>query len=208
MANFDKIATYYDNSFTQAFCGKIHRQTIQFGTAYFKNNSRLLDLGCGPGNFLGRLTKLKKSLELYGVDESEKMIEIAKKKFAHIDFLVARAENLPFPDNNFDVVTAIDTFYYFRAKRKVLSECYRVLNEKGYFLITFPSVDQVLSRWFLELTTRGSIAKGVKYLSFQELTFLAKEAGFQLIKRSLRNYPFLVLCKNWFAIFQKITRPY
>ena len=63
---------------------------------------KILDLGCGSGRFYKVLKE--KEISYFGIDFSEKLIEIAKQKYPKGRFQVADILNLPFPNNYFDKI--------------------------------------------------------------------------------------------------------
>jgi ubiquinone/menaquinone biosynthesis C-methylase UbiE len=91
---------------------------------YILPGDKILDLGCGNGRLLQILGE--KNIEYFGVDNSEKLIKIAKEKYLHppqvfgtqkfgrarINFQVADALNLPFSDNFFDKVYSIAVLHH------------------------------------------------------------------------------------------------
>jgi len=96
---------------------------------YFNSkNKKILDVGCGTGiaaNFFHCKA---------GIDPAEKLIEIARKKYPKIKFLVAKSEKLPFKDNQFDAVISITAIQNFDDIEKGLREIERVGRE---FVLAF-----------------------------------------------------------------------
>ncbi len=204
MANFDKIAPFFDNCLIQFFYRLAHRRCLNFIKSYVKNDDKILEIGCGTGNFLGRLKKQNESLKLFGLDESRAMVKIAQKKFADINFKEGGAENLPFTNNYFDSVVIIDAFYYFGDKKEVLLECSRVLKTTGFLFIFTPSIDQFLSKILFWLSKLSSLEKRSEHLYFEDLKLLIERAGFQIIKKKISSWPFLPPCKYWLIICKKL----
>lgn len=100
-------------------------------------NKKILDLGCGNGR-LYELFKFK-MVGYYGIDVSEKMIEIAKERYPTANFRVGDALNLPFPEDFFDDVYGVAVFHHIPSenfRRKFLSEAKRVLKTKGKLFLT------------------------------------------------------------------------
>lgn len=65
---------------------------------------RILDVGCGTGNILMKLAK-SNNIELYGLDISEKMIDVAKQNLDYdVGLKVGDSEDMPWEDNTFDVI--------------------------------------------------------------------------------------------------------
>ena len=86
---------------------------------------RVLDIGCGTGNHL-ELFK-EKWCQVTGLDPSAKSLDIAKSKLGSgVDLIVGQPEDIPFSDDEFDIVTVINTLETSFNPRKVISEAIRV----------------------------------------------------------------------------------
>jgi len=103
---------------------------------YVLDGDKVLDLGCGNG----RLLKVfKKQIDYFGLDASEKLIEIAKKEYPKNKFKVGDILSLPFPDNFFDKVFVIRTLHHVPSKKlrlQALKEVRRVLKPSGTLILT------------------------------------------------------------------------
>ena len=137
----------------------------------------VLDIGCGTGNFLRELKKRNPRL-LTGVDISESMLEIARELSSGTDikFIRCDAENLPFDDESFDIVTSTIAFHHFENPKRVLSETYRVLKSSGRVVISDLSGEGLASRLFLAFGKEVSTDR--KYYERDEITSLLRECGF------------------------------
>lgn len=134
--------------------------------------STILDFGCGTG----QSTELI-SCEGYhatGVDGSEKYITRAKIKFPDKNFIVANANNLPFPDSSFDAVASLNTLEHLDNLEAGLKELARITKPKGLIIIEAPNL---LS--FRHITNAFSVFKG--------MTFEGKKNTFQLLRMLFRN---------------------
>lgn len=58
---YDNFAKYYDGWFIGPFLKAHHKQAIKFIAPFVKDNSSVLDVGCGTGAFLKQLVKRKKT---------------------------------------------------------------------------------------------------------------------------------------------------
>jgi ubiquinone/menaquinone biosynthesis C-methylase UbiE len=86
---------------------------------------RILDVGCGTGNHLQFFRE--KWCSITGIDPSEKMLKIARVKLgSSAELILGQAEDLPFSDNEFDIVTLINVLEISNNPRKVLTEAIRV----------------------------------------------------------------------------------
>lgn len=98
---------------------------------------RILDVGCGDGLFAVDLAK--RGASVTGVDASAAMIGAATARASaekvNIDFEVARAEQLPFADDQFDTLTAITILCFVADAAPVFREIARVLKPSGRLVI-------------------------------------------------------------------------
>lgn len=110
---------------------------IEFLSKYVLDGDGVLDLGCGNGRLL-EVFKEKK-IDYFGLDGSEQLIEIAKKKYPKNRFEAGDILNLPFPNNFFNKVFAIRILHHIPSKEfrlKALKEIKRVLKPKGILILT------------------------------------------------------------------------
>lgn len=94
----------------------------------------VLDAGCGNGRHIPELEK--GGAEVVGIDQSEKLIECARKKYSGRTLLVGDMRQLPFPDASFDAVFAFASLPHLptkHARKQALSEIIRVLRPGGLF---------------------------------------------------------------------------
>lgn len=104
---------------------------------YVKTGDRVLDVGCGSGRLYGALSE--KKISYIGIDQSEKMIEIARKEHPDAEFLVGDMTAIPFPDAEFDAVFCVAAFHHLSsesARKKTLLEMKRVLKPSGKIILT------------------------------------------------------------------------
>ena len=94
-----------------------------------KPTDKLLDVGCGTG-----LTTEHWKCKRYGIDPAPKLLERARCK-EEIEYKLAPAENIPYPDGFFDVVISITAIQNFADIKKGLSEIKRV--GRGKFVLSF-----------------------------------------------------------------------
>ena len=111
----------------------IDRYYHSFLKKYINKNSKVLEVGCGTGVFTEVIKKL--SNNIIATDISKNMLLEAKKRNPDVEFKEADIENLPFKDQEFDLVIAINSFSYVPKKNKGIKEIQRVLKKNGKFLI-------------------------------------------------------------------------
>ncbi len=107
-----------------------------------KPGATVLDVACGPGSLTIAAKKRSGSGgQVYGVDASTQMIEVARHEATHakldVNFQVGLAEKLPFEGEKFDVALSRLAFHHLpgELKNRTLDEIYRVLKPGGVCLI-------------------------------------------------------------------------
>jgi len=100
---------------------------------YLKDS--ILDAGCGTGMLLEYI--IPSELKLYvGIDISEKMLNIAKKKFSSMTFLQNDMHKVSYPNETFDTIVCLyGTFSYSLMPNMLLKEMKRLLKPKGHIVI-------------------------------------------------------------------------
>lgn len=137
-------AWFYDIGMNILFLGKrnkLDENATQL--AEIKPGDKVLDVGCGTGNLAIAAKKIAGDKgEIFGIDPSSEMIEFASKKALKekidISFQIGAIENIPFPDNSFDVVLSTLMIHHLpgdELKIKGFSEIHRVLKSGGCLLV-------------------------------------------------------------------------
>jgi ubiquinone/menaquinone biosynthesis C-methylase UbiE len=101
---------------------------------------RLLDVACGTGRALQQLAKAHPELRYHGIDLSPHYVRAARRRLrdvAEVALLVENAEQLPYVDGHFDVVTSVYLFHELprNARRNVVREMFRVVRPGGLVVI-------------------------------------------------------------------------
>ena len=114
-----------------------------------KENQQFLDVGCGNGD-ISKYVARKYSVNVTGIDIDPEQVQLAQKgidDILNIHFLAADATNLPFPDNDFDIVLSIGVTHHISNWMDALREIKRVLKPKGYFIYGDLMYSKVLARF-------------------------------------------------------------
>lgn len=132
----------YDRSFWVQFWTRRWDREIMAELPTELPSLRMLDVGCATGRLLLALGKVGVR-HLAGVDLAPRILSVARHKLsAHgvqADLRVADAEkSLPWPDDNFSVVTLTGVLHHFSHPLKALAEIRRVLRPRGRLLIADP----------------------------------------------------------------------
>ncbi len=169
----------------KGFLGRIMLRMMNFGHApltnwgldqiNFMDQWTILDIGCGGGATLQRLLKRSRNARVYGIDISEESIKKAREVNAkqldkQVFICQGSASNLPYADQSFDLVTAVETVYFWPELPKCLKQVRRVLKPGGQFAIMIEVVDND-SKW-------TNIVEGMTAYSPEQLKEMLDHAGF------------------------------
>ena len=106
------------------------------------HGASVLEVGFGPGHALQMLATSRPLALVAGVDHSPLMVARARRRLngrrgdAALDLRLADAGDLPFPDERFDVVFAVNSFHQWRDKEGALAEMMGVLKPGGDILLS------------------------------------------------------------------------
>ena len=101
----------------------------------------VLDVGCGGGRTVSKLAALASEGNVFGVDYSEASVAASRRKNkrgireGRVDIRHASVSELPFAPDKFDLVTAVETHFYWPDLPADVREVQRVLRPGGAFLI-------------------------------------------------------------------------
>ena len=125
-----------------------HAPLTNWGLSHigFQDCMTMLDIGCGGGATLKRLIERSNGSKVYGIDISEESVAKAKKvnkKLLNKQVFVQQgsADSLPWKDASFDVVTAVETVYFWLNLPKCFQEIKRILKPGGQFAIMIEVIE-------------------------------------------------------------------
>ena len=95
----------------------------------------ILDVGCGPG---GNILFLKKFGKVTGLDTSKEALSFASTQ-GFFNIVQGDGDKLPFGNESFDLVSALDVIEHMENDTEALREIFRVLKKDGIFLLTVPA---------------------------------------------------------------------
>jgi SAM-dependent methyltransferase len=108
-----------------------------------RQNRRALDLGCGAGLNLERLSKYAVTT---GTDYYEEALRFCRRR-GFTRLCKADAANLPFEPESFDIVTALDVIEHLDDDRVALRELWRVMRPGGVLIVSVPAYRFLWTYW-------------------------------------------------------------
>lgn len=153
---------------------KGHDQLTSWGLSHLKIGSDfvVLDIGVGGGKTVGKLANYASQGKVYGIDYSKDMVEYSKKENqklvteGRIDLIQGSVEQMSFPSDFFDLVTAIETYYFWPNLPRAFREIKRVLKPGAKLLL----VSEMIKDGKYDVENAEMIAKAhVKLFSVQEI---------------------------------------
>jgi ubiquinone/menaquinone biosynthesis C-methylase UbiE len=144
----------------------------------------MLDVGCGGGRTIQKLAALASEGKVYGIDYSAASVAAARStnvrelETGRVDIQQASVSHLPFPDATFDVVTAVETHYYWPNLVADLREIRRVLKPGGRLVVI---AETYKGRRFDALFRPAMKLLRATYLSVSEHRDLFSAAGYSEI---------------------------
>lgn len=143
-------------------------------------NTRVLDFGCGTGNYADKLQKAT-GARIYGVEPSDGMREKAKAKNSSINFYKGNHEMIPFENNFFDFIYMTDVIHHIPEIKIMFKELKRVLKSRGKICIATQSHKQIEKRFYVKyFPTTAKVDKG-RYPDIEEIISLGKEEDLEYI---------------------------
>lgn len=166
---------------------KEHSELTDWGLGYIEieKKHKILDVGCGGGKTISKLCQKISNGKVYGIDYSQLCVE-KSKKFNYKSVLCGKAKirqasvsELPFEDDSMDIVTAIETYYFWKDKLNDLKEIKRVLRPNGQIAMIFEMLksESNPAKW-------KEIEKmlNIEAVSEDEMKSILNQAGYENIK--------------------------
>lgn len=169
-----------------------HRALIAWALSHVPllPDSIVLDVGCGGGETVRSLNRAVRSGRIVGIDYSGASVAVARRRNAdliatgRVDIQQAKVSRLPFATGTFDVITAIETHYYWPDLVQDLREVRRVLRSEGRVALVVESYAGKRLRRGDALAMR---VLATRLLSAQEHAGALRAAGF--IEIQLHEHP-------------------
>ena len=162
-----------------------HSKLTDWGLAHVavEKNYTILDVGCGGGRTVSKLAAMALQGKVYGVDYSEECVAATKKinagaiEAGRVEVRHASVSQLPFSDGMFDLVTAVETHFWWPDLAADMREVFRVVKPGGS-LIVIAEVYKGANTMASKLAEKYASRTGMTLLSVEEHRALFTNTGF------------------------------
>jgi SAM-dependent methyltransferase len=143
----------------------------------------ILDVGCGGGRTVSKLAAMATQGKVYGVDYSEESVAATKKmnaqgiELGRVEVRHGSVSQLPFADGMFDLITAVETHFWWPNLPGDMREVFRVTKPGGTLSVVaevYKGANTLASR----LAEKYAAQTGMTMLSVEEHRELFSSAGF------------------------------
>jgi len=177
--DYDRIANQYDTRYERNDYSGIAAAIREFAAGdRGARCSRMLEVGCGTGHWL-RVLGGDAAAGVVGVDLSQGMLDVARRRDPRSRVLRARAEMLPFASGSFDRVFLVNALHHFADRAAFCRETRRVLRQGGRLLTIGLDPHAGVDRWWIYDYFPSALAHDRRrYPSSQEICERLGKSGF------------------------------
>ena len=168
----------YENEKEMPEPTKISLERLVKGFNSYRQNNRILDVGCGEGWIL-EIAK-KDGWDVYGTEYSTRAIEICEAKGIKMYKGVLRPEEMQI--NEFDVIVSSETIEHINNPREDFSNICKLLRKGGLLYLTTPNFNSYLRYWLKEKYNVIGYPGHLSYYTKTTLNTLLTNCGFKKVK--------------------------
>lgn len=130
-SEWDKRAAFWNQKSRSMWDNGSRKDIVPMLSNHLKPGSKVLDIGCGDG--YGSFKLFKEGYHVTGIDLSKEMIQLAKSRVSigDISFRQGNVNEIPFDDNYFDAIMAINVLEWVEDPLHALKELNRVVKPDG-----------------------------------------------------------------------------
>jgi SAM-dependent methyltransferase len=162
-----------------------HSKVTDWGLSHVtvQKHDAVLDVGCGGGRTVSKLAALAAQGKVFGVDHSKESVAVASKTnrscidMGRVEIREGSVSQLPFPQSVFDLVTAVETHFWWPDLPAGMREILRVLKPGGTLIIIAEVYRGAASR-VAKLVEKHLPFSGMTLLNVNEHRELFADAGY------------------------------
>jgi ubiquinone/menaquinone biosynthesis C-methylase UbiE len=166
-----------------------HSKVTDWGLSHasIKQDGTILDVGCGGGRTVSKLAALATNGKVIGIDFSKEAVAMATRinrrliDSGRVEIREASVSQLPFAEGAFDLVTAVETHFWWPDLPGDLREVLRVLKPGGT-LVIIAEIYKGASSTAARIAEKNIDRSGMKFLTIEEHRQLLSDAGYSDIQ--------------------------
>jgi ubiquinone/menaquinone biosynthesis C-methylase UbiE len=166
-----------------------HSKLTDWGLKHvsIEKHHTILDVGCGGGRTASKLAAMATQGKVYGVDYSEESVAAAKRanaqwiELGRVEVRHGSVSQLPFPEGMFDLVTAVETHFWWPNLPGDMREVVRVVKPGGTVVLV-AEVYKGANTTVSKLAEKYASRTGMTLLSVEEHHELLTDAGFSNVQ--------------------------
>lgn len=166
-----------------------HSKVTDWGLGHVSvgKGDAVLDVGCGGGRTVSKLAAIASEGKVYGVDYSAESVAASKRTNAReidagrVEIRQGSVSQLPFSDDTFDLVTGVETHFWWPDLRGDMREVFRVLRPGGTLVLIAEVYGRSRSKTG-QLAEKYASRTGMKLLNVEEHRELLEEAGCSAVR--------------------------
>jgi ubiquinone/menaquinone biosynthesis C-methylase UbiE len=166
---WNKLADKYDHLWVQKYSLSPTREQVMKRLDGLKPDS-LIDIGCGTGQMLSRISQFHPGIQLTGIDKAEEMIRKCRDKKIPGQFICGDIGEMEAPPQKYDAAICCHSFPYYENKSQVIEKVHGMLNKNGKAIFVQASQNSLYDKIALWLVERT--AENADYLSRDEFCSL------------------------------------
>ena len=142
---WNKVASLYQDKFMDL---DLYNDTYDFiCNALIKPNSKILEIGCGPGNITKYILSKRPDFDIFGIDIAPNMIELARRNNPNASFLIMDSRKISKLETKYDGIIAGFCLPYLSQKEAVnlIFDAKNLLNDNGLLYLSFVEGDPTKS---------------------------------------------------------------
>jgi len=173
----------------------------------YKNKGRLLEIGCGTGEFLNSMAN-KPGWEAYGLEVNPDISEAARQKY-NLNIKSGTLEQANYQTSFFDAIALWDVLEHLHDPMGALQEIYRILKPDGLLVIRVPNLDSWDANIFGKYWVGLDAPRHLYVFDINTLSEILRQSGFQIKKMSCEfgsQASFILSIRFWLAGRGKKTK--
>ncbi len=169
---FDENRDLYEQWFIRN--DAVYKSELKAIEHFIPKQGKGIEIGIGSGLFAKPLGISD------GVDPSDSMIRLAKKRGLNV--ITGIAEELPLPDSSYNFALMVTTICFVDNPATAIREVNRVLMSDGHFILAFVDKNSKVGKEYQKMKERSLFYKDAVFFSTEELLSLLKTNGFKKSK--------------------------